>query len=51
MACVLCHWDRHVTWLWQGKPAWTAFGAGKAGMDGLWSAGHMHVTLAGKGLR
>jgi hypothetical protein len=26
MACVLCHWDRHVTWLWQGKPAWTAFG-------------------------
>ena len=39
IACVLCHWDRHVTWLWQGKPAWMAFI--------LWLAG-LHVeTLAG----
>ena len=44
MACGLCHWDRHVTWLWLGKPAWTAFGRlvlstgpwrGRAGVEAL----------------
>ena len=31
-------------------PSYDLVVAGKAGMDGLWSAGRVYSTLAGKGL-